>query len=109
MGGLAVHEESGDNMIDIEKIKKQLTTQIAVAQELNSPFAFMSVGAVKELLNVIEAQTPTEAELEGGGCSWWYVCGNCHTSVNENDNYCRECGKMLHFGMVEIETGGENA
>ncbi len=38
------------------------------------------------------------AELEGGGSSWWYVCGECHTAIDRIDNYCRECGKGIDWG-----------
>ena len=95
-------------MIDIAKLKKRLSTQLAVAKEMKSDWVMMSPRAARDLLNILEAQEPAKAELEGGGHEWWYVCGNCHTTVNERMNYCPECGKMLHFDDVVIETGGEN-
>lgn len=39
--------------------------------------------------------TPVEAELEGGGHTWWYVCGDCHGAVDWNENPCRHCKTPL--------------
>jgi hypothetical protein len=36
-----------------------------------------------------------EAELEGGGTMWWYVCGECRGMINYGDKFCRHCGKEL--------------
>ena len=45
---------------------------------------------------IIERETKTaEVELEGGGSSWWYVCGECHTAINPKDKFCHECGRRL--------------
>jgi hypothetical protein len=38
---------------------------------------------------------PVETELEGGGSSWWYVCGECHGAIDKNDNYCKHCGRRI--------------
>jgi hypothetical protein len=38
-----------------------------------------------------------EPEIEGGGCSWWYVCSECHTSISPGDKYCRQCGGKVEW------------
>lgn len=38
---------------------------------------------------------PVKAELEGGGSSWWHVCGECHGAIDSGDRYCRYCGREL--------------
>lgn len=43
----------------------------------------------------IELLTPTTIELEGGGTTWWYVCGECHGAIDENDLFCRHCGRPV--------------
>lgn len=43
---------------------------------------------------LLEAQE-TEPELEGGGSTWWYVCGECHGAIDKRDAYCRHCGRKL--------------
>lgn len=42
-----------------------------------------------------EDNRPVEAELEGGGWNWWYVCSECHTYLNSNDKVCRGCHKPI--------------
>ena len=36
-----------------------------------------------------------EAEMEGGGHTWFFVCGECHTAIDSRDKYCRECGREI--------------
>ena len=47
----------------------------------------------KEVAEQLEQKEPLPAEMEGGGSSWWYVCGDCHGAININDHYCRHCGR----------------
>ena len=35
--------------------------------------------------------------FSGSGVTWWYVCGFCRTSINPNDKYCHECGKVVDW------------
>lgn len=37
----------------------------------------------------------TEVELEGGGSTWWYVCGECHGTVNYMQDICKGCKSIL--------------
>ena len=43
----------------------------------------------------METRIRTEAELEGGGSTWWYVCGECHGSVNYQADICPHCKCLL--------------
>lgn len=36
-----------------------------------------------------------EAEMEGGGHTWFFVCGECHTAIDSKDRYCRQCGREI--------------
>jgi len=47
--------------------------------------------AASNLLKEQEA----EIETEGGGSSWWHVCGECRGPVDTQDRYCRHCGSKL--------------
>lgn len=38
-----------------------------------------------------------EVELEGGGTTWFYVCGECHGSVNYLADECRHCHALLSW------------
>ena len=54
-------------------------------------------GLCMDVLAMMDEAKPIQAELEGGGGSWWYVCGECHTAINYKDNYCRECGRKQNW------------
>ena len=45
----------------------------------------------------LTAQEPetAEIEIEGGGSSWWYVCSECHGTIDMCDQFCRHCGKRI--------------
>ena len=48
-----------------------------------------------EALVLLKEQEPVDTELEGGGTTWWYVCGECHGAIDKRDAYCRHCGRKL--------------
>ncbi len=45
----------------------------------------------------LTAQEPetAEIEIEGGGSNWWYVCSECHGTIDMCDQFCRHCGKRI--------------
>lgn len=43
---------------------------------------------------------PVAAELEGGGSTWWFVCGECHTAIDRCDRFCRQCGRRIIWDGV---------
>lgn len=47
-----------------------------------------------------------EVEIEGGGYSWWNVCGECHTAVDRKDKTCPVCHRELNWGP-EIGSHGQ--
>ena len=55
----------------------------------------LAYSSVVELLAMLKEQDPVETELEGGGSSWWYVCGDCHGAIDQRDNYCKHCGRRI--------------
>lgn len=48
-----------------------------------------------DALYLLKEQEPVEPELEGGGSSWWHVCGECHGMIDKNDLFCRHCGRPV--------------
>lgn len=44
---------------------------------------------------VAEQFTPAEIELEGGGSTWYHVCGECHGAIDKNDLFCKHCGRPV--------------
>ena len=49
------------------------------------------------LIEAIAEQKPVKPDIEGGGSSWFYVCGECHGSVNPYDKHCRHCGREIDW------------
>lgn len=43
----------------------------------------------------LKEKEPVESELEGGGSTWWTVCGDCHGAIDEDDLYCKHCGRQV--------------
>lgn len=46
---------------------------------------------------LLAKQIPTPAEIEGGGSTWYYVCGECHGAINMDDRYCKHCGNAVSW------------
>ena len=41
-----------------------------------------------------------EAELEGGGWYWFYVCSECRTILNSGEKICHGCkGEIVWCGL----------
>lgn len=49
----------------------------------------------RDALALLKEQDPVETELEGGGSTWWYVCGECHGAIDASDNFCKHCGRRI--------------
>lgn len=86
--------------VRIEKVIKHLKTQIAVADSIDSDFVYITKNEAKKCLELAEAEDiilmePVKAEIEGGGSSWWNVCGECHSALNPSDKFCHECGRKI--------------
>lgn len=52
----------------------------------------------KKAAEELGKQESAEAEMEGGGSTWWYVCGECHTAIDSLDRFCRQCGRRIEWG-----------
>ena len=47
----------------------------------------------------LKEQEAVEAEYEGDARStWWWVCGECHTPIEDKDKFCKECGRRILWG-----------
>ena len=41
---------------------------------------------------------PVPAEYEGDSRSWWWwVCGECHTTIEDGTERCPECGRRIKW------------
>lgn len=48
-----------------------------------------------------EEQKSAPVEIEGGGTTWWYICGECHGSINPRDEICPHCKRVLLWEGVQ--------
>ena len=46
---------------------------------------------------LLEMQIPTPAEIEGGGYTWFHVCGECHGIIDREDKFCKHCGNAVSW------------
>lgn len=68
---------------------------------------FQWSGMMKDAAEALEERIPVETEIEGGGSTWWHVCGECHTTVDHVDRFCRQCGRPLKWdGKTSEEKRG---
>ena len=54
---------------------------------------------------LLEKHKSVDFELEGGGTVWWYVCGECHGIVSDDDLFCKHCGRPFKKDMGGCEEG----
>ena len=89
--------------VAIDRLIKHLKTQLAVAKQLDdSQWVYITKNEAEKCLELAKAKeallsAPIHSEIEGGGSSWWYVCGECHGQIDNHDSYCRHCGKRCEW------------
>ena len=93
--------------ISMKELKKELETVSSALfdfarsvrereMEMSARFYFASEICKKAAESL--RSDPEEIEIEGGGHSWWHVCGGCHGNVDIQDKYCKHCGSELKKG-----------
>ena len=98
--------------VRIEKLIKHLETQLAVAKSIDSEFVYITKAEAEKCLEMAKTKetllsNPSRSEVEGGGSSWFYVCGECHGSVNPYDKHCRHCGRQIEWNELQTVHGGK--
>ena len=55
--------------------------------------------AASDALALLKAQEPVTPvpDTSYGARPWWFVCGNCKLSVNEDQKYCPNCGRAVKW------------
>lgn len=46
-----------------------------------------------------------EAEIEGGGYTWFYVCSECHGAINYMERICPHCQADVIWAGIEFPKG----
>ena len=88
----------------LKNTKDHLRTQIRTANGMGSKFVYILTTEAERCLELAEAEDTlmaeqVPAEYEGDArSSWWWVCGECHTTINTGDKFCRECGRKILWG-----------
>ena len=72
--------------------------QVAIAQrDKDIDVSLKSYQTSEMMKDLAERITPAEAEIEGGGASWFFVCGECHGQIDRSDGFCRNCGHPVEW------------
>ena len=81
-------------MPDREKYIEVLSKVVKTVKESNEDAPIkISLECIEDILTLLKEHEPVDMEIEGGGSTWWYVCEECHGSVDSNDLFCRHCGR----------------
>ena len=85
-----------------KNLKKHLQTQIRAADRIGSQFVYILRSEAEKCLQLAETEDtifsdPVESEREGGGSSWWFVCGECHGEIGSSDIFCKGCGRRIKW------------
>ena len=99
----------GDNRFELIKKYKQMlieNTNIEMAKDEmavidNILFRFWQMNWLDKLEQFPSAQPETAKRIVGksrDGMTLWYQCDMCDEPVDEQDNYCRGCGRRLIDG-----------
>lgn len=80
----------------LDSLKAELINVSTALRETRLDLSWEFLRAAETVRKAQEQlKEPSVPEIEGGGTTWWYVCGECHGNVDKRDHYCRHCGKEL--------------
>lgn len=85
-------------MTDDERLLVTLQNRIDEARNRCAKTTVVFTKTLTQCMEIIKRNVPVEPEAEGGGVTWYFVCGECHTAINPCDKYCSECGKRIKWG-----------
>lgn len=92
---------AGSQMIENLKAIEGYFTRMAIGLRESDPKESFRMFKCSEVCGKaaeeLQAGENVEPEFEGGGHSWWWVCGECRTMIDERDKFCRECGRRLKW------------
>ena len=74
-------------MSDREKVINEQQREI---EELEERIAIML-----EQIETIPDRTGARPDIDGGGMTWFYCCGECRQSLSPNWKYCPEGGRKV--------------
>ena len=87
----------------IEDLKDMERGAMEAARDLRemvpkTSYTFFSIAEVsKKAAEELKGRIPMPAEIEGGGTTWFYACGECHGNIGTWDKFCRHCGHPIDW------------
>lgn len=78
--------------MDRKDILNRLQVDMEYAERTGEMLVHVSRKTVRAVMDLL---TPAEIEMEGGGSYWYSVCGECHGAIDENDLFCKHCGRPV--------------
>ena len=88
-------EEIINELKEIQKMFLALAQTTRTKDQKESYANFKRAEACRKAANELQKQIPMTTEIEGGGETWWYVCPECHGSIDHWDHYCKHCGQAV--------------
>ena len=87
-----------------------ISCDITVTGRQNAELVAATIGAFADRIKALPSVQPKTANIIVGksrnGMTMWYQCDNCNEPVDENDLYCRGCGRRFQHGSNR-QTGGD--
>jgi len=71
--------------------------------------AFLNAEICRKAAEELQRCIPMEAEVEGGGHSWWYVCPECHGGIIRDQHFCQRCGQKLQWTELKVNNNKEGS
>lgn len=92
----------------IDRVIRHLKNQLAVADQLNSEFVYITKREAEACLELAEAQDAIQPGMEMdargffftcGVCGWrlFHVCDTVHFDDRKHVRYCASCGKRVKW------------
>lgn len=86
-----------DNDADCDSCPIHYTDGRVCCREFEESVSSVPTGIIRAAISMLKEQEPVQAELEGGGSTWWIVCGDCRGPIDTNDHYCKHCGRKVKW------------
>lgn len=62
---------------------------------------------LSDILTMLKNPESAEIEIEGDSKNtWWHVCSECRTPVDDNDKFCKNCGRRFKSQNVALTQKG---
>ena len=89
-------EELIDQLEEMARWNLAIATSLRTEDPEKSYLFFKQSELMSKAGQELKKRIPKETEIEGGGSTWWYVCPECHGTVDRKDNFCRHCGQAIN-------------